>query len=94
MTGATGDSPSLSFLLKMTKFYSSRPTTPPSESINGLSDLLQSNFIVGEAHSDPSPKNFLIQNMVGFSRWLCKFVYTKIQKDKRCCLRKMLRFGL
>lgn len=55
----------LPFKKKLEEFF---PAPEPINSVpvESLSDLLQTNFVVGEAHQDRAPKNFLIQNMTKF----------------------------
>src|SRR5258708_599155 len=53
------------FRLNIERFFKNpdlKNTSPPKP-ITQISDLLNSNFIVGEAHSHVSPKKFLIENM-------------------------------
>ncbi|ARB91420.1 membrane-targeted effector domain-containing toxin [Legionella longbeachae] len=54
--------------------------------VNTLSDLLKTNFVVGEFHEDRAPKNFLIQNMkrlkeAGYTTMFLEHLYYDDQQE-------------
>ncbi len=76
------------FVNKVTQFFTHPPVkpfvnTPP---LSSAAQLVDNNFIVGEAHSDTSPKKFLMDNMAalkanGFTTLYLEHLFYDHQKD-------------
>lgn len=83
----TGNQGSREFNAKLKDFYDSPPrVNNTTHEVSSLTDLLQSNFIVGEAHGNRSPKNFLITNMAklkeaGFTTLFLEHLYYDDQQE-------------
>lgn len=72
---------------KITEYFSNIPQPPQKKALSTLPQLVEGPFIVGEAHTDISPKKFLIENMKKFKQYgfevlfLEHLFYDSDQKD-------------